>query len=511
MNKYLILICISILLWGCQTAQEAAIPDKPNIVFLFADDLTFHAIHALGNEEIITPNLDRLVNNGTTFTHAYNMGGWNGAICMASRSMMISGQYLWPAQRMHKAWADKDSLATAHTWGQLMARNGYDTYMSGKWHVAAPADVVFQVASHVRPGMPRDKWPDMDPEKRKLLSEAAATTIDLKEIMPVGYHRPNDENDHSWSPYDTTFGGFWQGGKHWSEVLKEDALGYIKTAAAKSTPFFMYLAFNAPHDPRQAPKAYIDKYPLENISLPQNFLPSYPWAAQIGNGPGLRDEALAPFPRTEYAVKTHLQEYYAIITHLDEQIGQILDALEASGKLENTYVFFSADHGLSVGRHGLIGKQSLFDHSIRVPMMVMGPGIPKGQKINQDVYLQDIMPTSLAMAGIAQPDYVDFKSFLDLAKGTSTAEHYSEIYGAYINYQRMIRKDGLKLIVYPRVPKVLLFDMVNDPLEMNDLAEEPAYAEKVQSLFADLKQLQAKMEDSLDLQASFQSWSETLK
>lgn len=508
MKNLLFLLSIALLVSHCTTtATKEDSQQPPNIVFLFADDLSYQAIHALGNEEVNTPNIDRLAQVGTTFTHTYNMGGWNGAICVASRAMMISGQYIWSARERAKQWGDKDSTALQATWGRLMANSGYDTYMSGKWHVAAPADQVFDVAKHVRPGMPGDergkRWKGVSDK----IKEAMINNRSVKDVMPVGYHRPNDENDNSWSPYDTTFGGFWEGGKHWSEVLKDDALGYIDQAAAKDDPFFMYLAFNAPHDPRQAPKSFVDQYPLDKVSVPENFLPTYPWAEQIGNGIGLRDEDLAPYPRTEYAVKVHRQEYYAIITHLDEQIGRILDALEASGKMENTYIFFSADHGLSVGHHGLIGKQSLYDHSIRVPLMVAGPGIPAGQRIEQDVYLQDIMATSLEMAGIEQPDYVDFKSFLGLAKGEDQSQHYDEIYGAYVNFQRMIRKEDYKLVVYPNVPKVLLFNTKEDPLEMNDLAEEEAYEEKVKNLFKDLQKLQENMDDELDLSTAFADWT----
>ena len=93
-------------------------------------------------------------------------------------------------------------------------------------------------------------------------------------------------------------------------------------------------------------------------------MPEYPYRHQVDLGSEVRDEALAPFPRTEYAVKVHKQEYYASITYLDAQIGLILDALEASGKMDNTYIFLSSDHGLAMGRHGL-GKQNLYDHSIR--------------------------------------------------------------------------------------------------------------------------------------------------
>jgi len=93
----------------------------------------------------------------------------------------------------------------------------------------------------------------------------------------------------------------------------------------------MYIAFNAPHDPRQSPKEYVDMYPLDKISVPESFLPEYPYSEEIGSGRDLRDERLAPFPRTEYAVKKNIQEYYAIISHMDYQIGRILDELEKTG------------------------------------------------------------------------------------------------------------------------------------------------------------------------------------
>lgn len=476
----------------------------PNIVFLFTDDQTYETISALGNDIIQTPNLDRLVDGGATFTHAYNMGGWHGAICVASRSMIISGQYIWRAKEKENLWRENDTTAISQTWGRLMAKHGYDTYISGKWHVQVPADKVFDKVRHERPGMPGDSWGKGGGGKN--VAEAIKNGGDVDAAMPVGYNRPKDQNDNSWSPANPGFGGFWEGGKHWSEVLKDDASDFIKEAGAKDDPFFMYLAFNAPHDPRQAPQEYIDKYPLENITLPKNFLPEYPWKDSIGNSRSLRDEALAPYPRTEYAVKKHIQEYYAIISHLDEQIGEILNALEASGKMDNTYIFFTADHGLAVGQHGLMGKQSLYDHSIRVPLMLTGPGIPKGKKFDQDVYLQDIMATSLELAGIQKPSYVEFNSFLDIINGETKTSHYDAIYGCYMDHQRMIRKDGYKLLVYPRIGKILLFDMVKDPKEMNNLADHPEYAELAKSLFSDLQSLQKNMGDGLNLEKTYQAF-----
>jgi len=144
-----------ILFFGCKEEQKET-AQKPNIVFVFADDMTYTAINALGNSEIKTPNLDKLVNKGTTFTHTYNMGAWNGAVCVASRAMIISGRTVWDANNFKEGW--KENKNFDKTWGKLMEGGGYETYMTGKWHVDAPADSVFQNVVHVRPGMPRDAW-----------------------------------------------------------------------------------------------------------------------------------------------------------------------------------------------------------------------------------------------------------------------------------------------------------------------------------------------------------------
>lgn len=492
-----------ILLCSCQEKpkqEEAA----PNIVFLFADDYTYEAIHALGNNVIQTPNLDRLVNQGTTFTHAYNMGGWNGAICVASRSMIISGMSIWNAQNTTAKWRDGNSVALNNTWGRILASNGYNTYMTGKWHVDAKADFVFDTARNIRPGMPDDLRSKAD---WAAIYKAFEEGEPVKSMMPPAYFRPVDENDTIWSPTDPAYKGFWEGGKHWSEVIKDDALDFLQDASQKEDPFFMYLAFNAPHDPRQSPQSFLDKYKIDDIPVPENWLPEYPFRDAMNSSFSMRDEALAPFPRTPFAIKTHLKEYYAIITHLDEQVGKILDALEALGKMDNTYIFFAGDHGLSVGHHGLLGKQSMFDHSIRIPLMMVGPGIPKGQRIKEDVYLQDIMATSLDLAHVEKPDYVDFNSLLPLAKGETQKGHLGDgVYGAFEKgSQRMIRKDGYKLIVYPKINKLLLFNMEKDPLEMTDLAELPENEGLVQSMFFDLMALQKQMNDPLDLRELYQN------
>ena len=329
---------------------------------------------------------------------------------------------------------------------------------------------------------------------------------------PEGYNRPLAGKPDPWSPYDPKFEGFWKGGKHWSEVVAEDTLSFVEQAKEHQDekPFFAYIAFNAPHDPRQAPKEFIDRYPLKRIQIPKSFLPEYPYKDEIKCPHKLRDEKLAPMPRTKHSIKVNRQEYYAIITHMDEQIGRILDGLKASGMEKNTYIFFSADHGLGVGHHGLLGKQNLYEHSTKVPFIVSGPGIPKNKKISAPIYLQDVMPSTLAIAGIKKPDHVQFKDIMPLVSGENNIPHYEAIYGAYLDAQRSITVGNEKLLVYPNVPIVRVYDLMNDPYEIKDIANTKRGKRIASKLFPKLIKLQVEMDDQLDLKKSFPELSKNI-
>ena len=469
----LVLMALAALDAPLRAGDAPAQPGRPNILFVFTDDQAVDTIRALGNQEIQTPNFDRLVAAGTTFTHCYNMGSWSPAVCIASRSMLLSGRSVWRAQKIYDT-AEQERQA-GRWWPSYLKNAGYRTYLTGKWHVKASPEKSFDVVRHVRPGMPDD--------------------------TPEGYNRPLADRIDTWSPSDPRFGGFWKGGKHWSEVVADDAVDYLRQAAAETDPFFMYIAFNAPHDPRQSPREFVELYPPEKISLPENFLPEYPFKDLIGCEPTLRDEKLAPFPRTPQAIRVHRSEYYAIVSHLDQQIGRILDALKESGKQDNTWIFFTADHGLAVGRHGLVGKQNLYGHSVRVPFVAVGPNVAAGERVETPIYLQDVMPTVLELAGVTRPDHVDFHSLLPLIRKERTDSFYPAIYGAYLGLQRMVESEGYKLIVYPKANRLRLYHTAEDPFEKSDLAAEPQYRPQLVRLAKALRDSQDRTGDTLSLAA----------
>lgn len=462
-------------LGGLFLASQFAHAAQPNILFIFADDYAFDCLAAHGNTQIQTPNLDQLSKQSTHFTHAYNSGAWQGAVCVASRTMLQTGYQVWRANKANLPRIVKDK----QLFPQLMQQAGYETYFSGKWHVGAKklCEQSWENVVHVRPGMPRQ-------------SKARYTREFVK------------GEDSIWSPFAEEHGGYWKDGKHWSEVLADDAEGFIAQAAKQDKPFMMMLCFNAPHDPRQAPEAYQKKYPYDSIEVPSNFAKEYPHDMGANK---IRDERLAPFPRTPYSIQVNISEYYALITHMDDQIGRIMEALEKSGEADNTIVIFTADHGLAIGHHGLVGKQNMYDHSLRVPWLISGPGIPKGKKINAPIYLQDAMATCLDIAGVEKPDYVDFESVMPMVNG-DMSQARKDMYSCYVNFQRMVSDDKYKLIVYPQVEVELLYDMKNDPLETEDLSHNPEYAEVMKRMRLKLKQQMDLMQDPVDLKDPIHSF-----
>lgn len=452
---------------------------KPDVLFLFVDDMTYNGLHELGTSDVISPNLDKLIQSGVSFQNCYNMGGWNGAISTASRSQLMTGLYLWNTNKAMKTDKYSTLVKNETLWPQVMKNAGYKTFHTGKWHMAhVSAESVYDEAVAVRPGMPG--------------------------TVESSYNRPLSRDDNNWLPWDQKNGGYWENGKHWSEILADLTIDYMERNKNSKEPLFICCAFNAPHDPRQSPKEYIDMYDVDKIHLPEAFLPQHPFMDELDCGKDLRDERLAPWPRTKYAIQKHRQEYYALITHLDVQVGRILEELKKTGREKNTLIVFAADNGLALGNHGLVGKQSMYEHSMKIPLAFAGLNLPKGEKRSQLVYLQDLVPTIYDMIGIDTPDNLQFISQLDAVKNSNAVEKRKAVYGAYLDRQRMVRKGDYKLFLVVSSGRALLFDLKNDPFEKNDLFGKGAKYDKIaKDLAKEYLKLSKEAGDTLDITKHF--------
>ncbi|MFT5150771.1 MAG: arylsulfatase A-like enzyme [Planctomycetota bacterium] len=432
------------------------VPAKPqNILLLFADDMRPDTIAAWGNDAIATPNLDRLVEDGFSFRQAYNLGSVHGAVCMPSRAMLHTGL---PYFGMNLSTFNDHS-----TLGQLLQQADYHSFGTGKWHNG------------------RDTFSRSFEEGQSIFFGGMSdhNYVPLTDLSSAGYGPDRTGDAHS------------------SELFADAAVSFLDNYK-EDDPFFCYVAFTAPHDPRDPPAEFMHPYRDVSPPLPANFLPQHP----IDNGfLRVRDEKLAAWPRTEHVVGEQLAEYYALIAHLDSQIGRILDALESCGRLDNTLVVFAADHGLAMGSHGLLGKQNLYEHSIGMPLVLSGPGVPRGGTTNAQVYLHDVFATVLTRAGVEVPAGRMSRDLMPICTGdTSTVR--TQLGFSMGSTIRALRDDHWKLIRYPKIDRTQLFDLSQDPDELNDLAALPEHRDRIDVMLSNLRVWQNTVADTQTLTAT---------
>lgn len=428
--------------------------ERPNILFLFTDDQREDALGCSGNTYIRTPNIDKLAENGVRFTNNYVMGGHHGAICAPSRAMLMSGKSLFNVF---------DKLNGIHTMPMHFANNGYETFGTGKWHNEATAfEASFQKGENVFIGGMSDHF----------IVPCRSLGADRKLSEPIN------------KSYST-------------DLFADAAINYINdySGGTREKPFFCYVAFTAPHDPRSPREDYIGMYPDGSIPLPGNFKALHPFVFDNLN---IRDETLASWPRTPEIIQKSLSDYYALISHLDNRIGDIIETLKENGLFNNTIVVYTADNGLAIGSHGLVGKQDLYEHSMKVPLIICGPGIPENEVCEALVYLYDIFPTLAHLCKLPAPENVDGKDFVPVVQGKEK-EIRSSIYTAYRNTARAVRTTEWKLIRYPQRNFNQLFNLKHDPLEINNLAELPENKTKINELMALMEEWHKLTNDTSNL------------
>jgi len=410
---------------------------KPNILILFADDQRADALGCSGNTYIETPNIDKLSERGVRFTNNYVMGGHHGAISAPSRAMLLTGKSLYNVY---------DVLDGVTTLPMYLASQGYETFGTGKWHNGAKSfEASFQRGENVFIGGMCDHY-----------------NVPCRKLGPDG--KLSDPVTKGFS----------------TDLFADAAIGFLDdySKGGKKKPFFCYVAFTAPHDPRSPRKDYIGMYPDQAIPLPGNYKKYHPFEF---DNMLVRDENLAPWPRTPEIIQASLADYYALITHLDNRVGDIIETLKRNGLFENTIIVYAADNGLAIGSHGLLGKQDLYEHSMKVPMIISGPGIPQNRIADALVYLYDLFPTLLSLCNLPEPDGVDGKDLTPVIMGRSD-EVRSSLFTVYRNTVRAVRDKEWKLIRYPERHYTQLFNLENDPLEINNLAGKAVYQSRVDDM-----------------------------
>ena len=468
-------------------AAAAQADQRPNILFILTDDQAPQTLGAYGNRVCQTPNIDRIARQGMMFHDAHHMGSWSGAVCTPSRTMIMTGKSVWRIPGANRELSRKQRAAEAAEFAKssmpaLFNKAGYDTFRTcKKGNSFQAANKLFQVVH--------------DSTMRNGSAEK---------------------------------GSAWHGDRA-LEFLEQ------RVNSDDQDPFLMYLGFSHPHDPRLGLPELLEKYGAVNTRepptvvnpaappLPIAYLPAHPFPH---GHPKLRDENTVSgvrTSRTEATIRNEIGREYACIENIDNQVGRVLDKLEAMGELENTYVIFTSDHGIAVGKHGLVGKQNLYEHTWRVPLLISGPGIQPGSEASGYVYLMDILPTMCDLARIEPAASFEGVSFRGVLEGKQDRVR-DVLYGTYSGGtkpgMRSVKTDGWKLIKYDvlqgQVHETQLFNLKENPEELLeghhsdkviaqtgnqpqphqvDLAEDPRFAKKRKELEALLLSEQKRLGD----------------
>jgi len=414
----------------------------------------------MGGEEVVTPNLDRLARQGTAFANAYVMGSMIGPVCVSARSMTLTGRGLFDLEREGRVIPPEHT-----TLPEAFRSAGYETFVSGKWHNDRESllrifDKGGTITGNARPSHWRFRAFDFAERK-----------------------------DHE------------RIGVHSSEMIADEVIDFLNRRD-RERPFFAYVPFLAPHWPWEAPWSSMSRYDRDEVSLPPNFLPRHPFDnGELGWGGATTETQKGLWlPRDPNQIREVLAAYYSMITHMDAQIGRILEAVEAAGEAGNTIVVFASDNGLALGQHGLLSKQSVYEHSAGVPLVFYGPGIPRRKTSDAFAYLHDIFPTLCGLTGQPVPPTVTGKDLAPVLRG-ERAQVRDSVVLAYKNFQRAVRVGDWKLHRYSvrGEETTLLFHLSEDPWERFDLSAEPLLADKVAELTRVMQEALREAGDDVDL------------
>lgn len=434
----------------------------PNLLFIIVDDHRADAIGAFGHATVQTPVLDELVRRGTAFTRATIQGSLMPAVCAPSRACLLTGNGVFRADaapRLDLGPAYEVRIpADACTLPERLRAAGYETFVTGKWHNDLPA--LLRSFEHGRAIF-----------HGGMCDHTAVPVRDLEEIRRGAPARI--------------------GAGFSSEIFCGAAEEFVR-ARERERPFCAWVALTSPHDPRTPPAAYRARYDAGRIPLPENFRPDH----GFDNGElDVRDERLAPRPLAPDVVRSHLADYYGMISHHDACLGRVLAALRETGQEENTLVAYVSDHGLALGSHGLLGKQNLYEPSVRVPLILAGPGVPAGRRCDGPVYAFDLYATLCALAGVPAPVGLDSRSLVPAFAGTDPGREL--LCSVYMDGQRMVTDGRWKLILYrvKGAERVQLFDLAADPGECRDRAGEAGQAGRIAALRARLERWRVEQGD----------------
>lgn len=444
------------------SSDTSAQPKKPNVLFIIADDLNCD-VGAYDHYLVKTPNIDKLAKSGMLFTNAF----CNYPLCGPSRGSMMTG--LYPDQTGHYQLRDyiRQHVPDVVTMSQNFMNQGYTAARVGKiYHYDNPGGIGTpghdDSASWNERYYPRGIDKDIEDKIFTLKRRAFGATLSW--LAAEG----RDE-------------------EHTDGKVASQAIELLKRYKEDNTPFFLGVGFYKPHTPFVAPSKYFDWYNRDDIRVPKidsDYFLTLPKPA-VAALQHYKEQLNMP----DSLARSAIQAYYAVISFMDAQVGRMLDALDSLGLRDNTIVVFTSDHGYHMGEHGYYQKNTLFENSDRIPLIVSYPGMKQKGKVSRSIVeMIDLYPTLSDLAGLRVPSYLAGRSFKKITgdpRQKTRNSALSQVSGGYT-----LRTTDYRYTRWGAggADMIEVYDRRNDPGEMKNLAKDRQYAALIKQLDAQLSE-----------------------
>jgi arylsulfatase A-like enzyme len=444
---------------------------RPNILFIMADDHAAHALGAYGSTINKTPNIDCIAFGGMRFTNCFV----TNSICTPSRAAILTGKY----SHINGVPVFNRFDGSQPTLAKYLQAAGYHTGMIGKWHLGS------------------------DP-----------TGFDYWNILPGqgAYHDPvfiemGERKKHT---------------GYCTDLITDFSLNFIKNRP-KDKPFFLMCHHKAPHRPWQPDEKHRKLFENVQIPEPATFNDDYATRSDAAREATMRidrdlqpsdyklkpPEGLSDKELKRWKYQRYMRDYLACVASVDDNVGRLLDELDRTGLAQKTIVVYTSDQGFFLGDHNWFDKRFMYEESLRMPFLVRWPATVKPGSVNDGMILNvDFAPTLLEAAGVKVPDDIQGRSFIPLLKGERPKDWRTSMYYRYYHYPQDhkvqphygVRTDTLKLIYFNKIDQWELFDLAKDPHELKNVFSDPAYADTVKSLKAEMMRLKTELKDENQFQ-----------
>jgi arylsulfatase A-like enzyme len=465
------------ILPSCATTSQTTGGEKkrPNIIFIMTDDHAAHALSCYGSKINKTPNLDRIAKEGMRFNNCF----CTNSICAPSRAVILTGKYSHLNGVIDNA---VEFDGSQQTFPKLLQKAGYETAIIGKWHL-----------------------------------KTNPTGFDYWNILPGQgiYH----------NPVMIEMGKRKQYNGYVTDIITDHCLAWLKERT-DDKPFCLMYHHKAPHREWEPDDKHAKLYEDIEIPIPETFDDDYKTRSDAARQQEMTIErhltpkdlkmeppsGLAGQELKRWKYQRYIKDYLRCIASVDDNVGRLLDYLDTSGLAQNTIVFYTSDQGFYLGDHGWFDKRFMYEHSLRMPLLVRYPKQIKAGSINNDIVLNlDFAPTFLNLAGVTVPDDMQGRSLRPLLKGNTPQNWRTSMYYHYYEFPAVhmvkrhygVRTKRYKLIhFYQDIDAWELYDLVKDPNELNNVYDNPAYADVVKEIKAELKRLRKEYKDTTGLPVS---------